>query len=235
MVARRGSSEVKLLVNPSPSEESFGTSNVPAAFDCGGHLGGVFTKVRNSYGSKAIVRIPKEVFDFDYEISLTVPKTHDTVGVTLGIKNFLMGVIKQEDKSLMHGLTKAHSVAAFIIQQAPWQFNWFFNNYLSSGLKDKFTGFGPQIYQKSVVCLHQNLFRLGKKIMPDLVVIDGWWGMEGDGPVYGRRRNLGVAIASTDPIAADAVGAKVIGFEPEKIGYLRLLAKAGKRVKIPKV
>lgn len=194
--------------------------------------------IKTLSGEKKI-RMAQEVFDFDYKISLTVPKTHDTVGVTLGIKNFLMGVIKQEDKSLMHGLTKAHSdfqrlktsdkffkkLAAFIIQKAPWQFNWFFNNYFPSKLKDKFTGFDSRIYQKTVVCLHQNLFRLGKKIMPDLVVIDGWWGMEGDGPVYGRRRKLGVAIASTDPLKADGLGTRVMGFNPQKIGYLQLLGQ----------
>jgi len=191
---------------------------------------------------KTTVRVPQEVFDFDYKISLTVPKTHDTVGVTLGIKNFLMGIIKQEDKGLMHGLAGAHSdfqrlktsekilnkLATLIIQKSPWQVNLFLNNFLPAKLKDRMTGFDSESYRKSVVCLHRNLFRLGKKIMPDLVIVDGFWGMDKDGPVYGRKRKLGVAITSVDPVKADAVGAKVIGFAPEKIVYLRLLAKVGR-------
>ena len=187
------------------------------------------------------VRIAQEVFDFDYKISLTVPKTHDTVGVTLGIKNFLMGIIKQEDKGLMHGLFGVHSdfqrlkaserllqkIASLVISQGPWQLDWFLNNYLPSILKDKITNFNAEYFKKSVACLHKNLFRLGQRIMPDLVVIDGFWGMDKDGPVYGRKRKLGIAIASTDPVKADGVGARVMGFNPDKIAYLCLLAQFG--------
>lgn len=179
---------------------------------------------------KIKVRIPKKIFKLDYKISVALPKTHDTVGVTLGIKNFLMGIIKQEDKSLMHGLDNHNQrgFASLMNQIAPWQMVWLFNNYAPSFLKDKLTGFNADYFIKSVVCLHRNLCSIGKRILPNLVVIDGWEGMEADGPVYGRRRKLGVAIASTDPVKADAVGAKVIGFEPAEIGYLRLLAEAGK-------
>jgi len=187
------------------------------------------------------IRVAQEVFDFDYKISLTVPKTHDTVGVTLGIKNFLMGIIKQEDKGLMHGLSGIHSdfqrlkasgrllqkAANLIISRGPWQLNWLLNNYSSSNLKDQITNFNAEIFKRSVACLHENLFRLGKEIMPDLVIIDGFWGMDKDGPVYGRKRKLGVAIASVDPVKADGVGARVMGFEPEKIVYLRLLVQSG--------
>jgi len=188
------------------------------------------------------IKVAQEVFDFDYKISLTVPKTHDVVGVTLGIKNFLMGIIKQEDKSMMHGLLSAHSdyqrlkasqqilkkFAALIVQKAPWQFNLFLNNYVPPKLRDKLTDFNPKLYQQSVILLHQNLLSLGKKILPDLVVIDGFWGMEADGPVYGKKKKLGVAIVSTDPVKADAVGAKIMDFDPEKIAYLKLLAQNGK-------
>jgi len=190
---------------------------------------------------KARVRIPEEFFSFDYKISVSVPKTHDTVVFTGGVKNFLMGIIKQEDKSLMHGLVGKKvkpgllgKIFGKLIYKAPWQFLFFANNYAPNRLKDKIYGFDKKTFVRSVSCLHKNLVKVGKSIMPDLVVLDGWWGMEGDGPVYGRRRKLGVAIASIDPIAADAIGAKVIGFEPEKIGYLQLLAKADKGELYPK-
>jgi uncharacterized protein (DUF362 family) len=40
---------------------------------------------------EAKVRILQEFFDFDYKISVSVPKTHDTVIFTGGVKNFFDG------------------------------------------------------------------------------------------------------------------------------------------------
>jgi len=181
---------------------------------------------------KARVRIPKEFFDFDFKISVSVPKTHDAVIFTGGVKNFLMGIIKQEDKGLMHGLVGKKSKPSFLgkifgrlIFKAPWQFLLLTNNYAPNWLKDKIYGFDKKTFIRSVACLHKNLAKVGRLIMPDLVVLDGWWGMDKDGPVYGQRRKLGIAITSANPAAADAVGAKIIGFKPEKIAYLRLLGK----------
>jgi len=181
---------------------------------------------------KTKVRIPKEFFSFDYKISVSIPKTHDTVIFTGGVKNFLMGIIKQEDKGLMHGLVGKKlkqgllgKIFGRLIYKAPWQFLLFANNYAPNWLKDKIYGFDKKNFVRSVTCLHKNLAKVGRLIMPDLVVLDGWWGMDKDGPVYGRRRKLGRAIASTNSVAADAVGAKIIGFEPEKIAYLRFLGK----------
>lgn len=191
---------------------------------------------------KIKVRIPKKILDFDYKISITSPKTHDTVGVTLTIKNFLMGIIKPEDKFLMHGygyhpaqpekmdlLAKIlNRLAHLANKKAPWQALWFFNNFAPAWVKDKSIGFDPKEFVKSVAYLNQNLFTLSQKTMPDLGIIDGWWGMDKDGPVYGRRRNLKVTIASTDPVAADMVGTQVMSFDPKKIGYLRLLTEAAR-------
>ena len=44
--------------------------------------------------------------------------------------------------------------------------------------------------------------------------------MEGRGPTAGKPVNLNLAVASTDFIAADTVGAHIMGFDPDEIGYL---------------
>ena len=46
-----------------------------------------------------------------------------------------------------------------------------------------------------------------------LCVIDGLKAMEGDGPIYGEPVDMGVLIAGDDPVAVDAVGAAVMGFD----------------------
>jgi uncharacterized protein (DUF362 family) len=82
-------------------------------------------------------------------------------------------------------------------------------------------------YRKGPKVIHHNIATFAKLVWPDLVVLDGLYGMEGDGPVDGIPIRLNIAIASTDPLKADALAARVMGFEPETIGYLYYLAQDG--------
>jgi uncharacterized protein (DUF362 family) len=68
--------------------------------------------------------------------------------------------------------------------------------------------------------INLNLYALAKYIPPHLSIIDGFLGMEGPGPSDGEPVKLGVAIASTDFLAADTVAAKVMGYDIDEIGYL---------------
>jgi len=52
-------------------------------------------------------------------------------------------------------------------------------------------------------------------------VVDGIVAMEGNGPVAGERREAGLIIAGADPVAVDAVGARVMGFDPQRLALLR--------------
>lgn len=62
-----------------------------------------------------------------------------------------------------------------------------------------------------------------------LAIIDGTHAMEGNGPASGEEVNLGWVIASFNPIAADALAAYLMGFDPsEDIGYLYLLNQKGR-------
>ena len=44
--------------------------------------------------------------------------------------------------------------------------------------------------------------------------------MIGTGPLGGHAVETGLAIASTDPVAADVVGAKLLGFGPQAVRHL---------------
>jgi uncharacterized protein (DUF362 family) len=63
--------------------------------------------------------------------------------------------------------------------------------------------------------------RLAPAIQPALTVIDGIYALEKGPVVNGRAYRNNLIIASTDPFAADAVGAKVLGFEPSEIDHIR--------------
>jgi len=54
-------------------------------------------------------------------------------------------------------------------------------------------------------------------IRPRLCVMDGIMAMEGNGPRGGKPRKLGVLLFSTDPVAIDAVAARIIKLDPEFI------------------
>ncbi|QVL32791.1 DUF362 domain-containing protein [Telmatocola sphagniphila] len=59
---------------------------------------------------------------------------------------------------------------------------------------------------------------------PQLAIVDGIWGMEGDGPIYGTGRFMGALIMSNDLLALDATCARMIGLPPERAPVLMLAA-----------
>lgn len=61
----------------------------------------------------------------------------------------------------------------------------------------------------------------------NLNVIDGYEGMEGNGPSSGTPVPSRIAIASTDFIAADRVGVEAMSIDPGYPGYLTYCAQAG--------
>ena len=146
-------------------------------------------------------RVSKLMLDPDnFIISAAKLKTHDLVGITLSLKNIVVGAgIKdpsaglgrggagggRSDKSIMHG-GGAHGI-----------------NY--------------------------NLFALSPKLHPHLAVIDGYEGMEGTGPVHGTAVDQKVCVASLDWLAADRVAAELMGVDVSKIGYLAYCIQAGDR------
>jgi uncharacterized protein (DUF362 family) len=71
-----------------------------------------------------------------------------------------------------------------------------------------------------------NHFMMSQYAYPDLVVIDGFIGMEGKGPLFGDPIEVGVAIASTDCIAADRIGTDVMGHDFNTVGHLVHCAEA---------
>ncbi len=63
---------------------------------------------------------------------------------------------------------------------------------------------------------------MAKILMPDLTVIDGTIGQEGLGPSAGVPKKFGIVLASLNCLAADWVGAELMGFDPEKVQHLKL-------------
>ena len=64
-------------------------------------------------------------------------------------------------------------------------------------------------------------------LSPHLAIIDGTVGMEGMGPAYGRRKKMGVILAGNHALSADAIAARLMGFNPEALPHLKLSAERG--------
>ena len=65
------------------------------------------------------------------------------------------------------------------------------------------------------------------RVPAQLIVMDGLVRGVGNGPGANRGEFYGGVLASTDPVALDAVAAQVLGFDPGSIGFVRTAAERG--------
>jgi uncharacterized protein (DUF362 family) len=84
-------------------------------------------------------------------------------------------------------------------------------------------------YHVGVRQTHYNMLLTAQKLRPNwgATVIDGFEGMEGNGPASGTPVASRIAIASTDYVAADRVGVECMGMNPAWPGYLNYCGQAG--------
>ena len=146
---------------------------------------GPFEKVsiKDRKGRTVQLRVASLLLDKDnYLISAARLKTHDTVVVTLSIKNMVMGCIYVKDKEQVH-----------------------------QGIKQ----------------INKNLAEIAEHVWPDLAVIDGFEGMEGNGPTQGSPIHVGVALSSIDSLAADMVACEIMGVDFNNVGYLNYCSDKG--------
>jgi uncharacterized protein (DUF362 family) len=81
--------------------------------------------------------------------------------------------------------------------------------------------------------LHYHISRLMESIPQHLVLIDGIYAMDrGPDATVGTAHPKGVLVASTDFLAADAVGTRLLGGEPTESEHLRLYAERHGRLDV---
>jgi uncharacterized protein (DUF362 family) len=68
--------------------------------------------------------------------------------------------------------------------------------------------------------LHSFIVAMARRFPPDLAITVGHPAMVGTGPIGGHTVETGIVIASVDPVAADVVGARLLGFEPQGVRHL---------------
>lgn len=75
-----------------------------------------------------------------------------------------------------------------------------------------------------VMGIPQSIMDITATVGPDLAIVDGIVGMEGDGPIMGTPRQANVILIGANPVAVDATGARLMGFDPRRIEYLKGVA-----------
>jgi hypothetical protein len=92
-------------------------------------------------------------------------------------------------------------------------------------MKNQF-GLIPERYKaKYHPFLSEVLLDLNQTFRPDLCIIDGMVGMEGPGPSDGSKREVGIIICGRDFFSCDVVAAKIMGFNPRSVPYLKFTEK----------
>ena len=132
-----------------------------------------------------------------YVVSVARMKTHDRVLATLSLKNIIFGA-PIKDSGFTYG-----------------------PNRRQGARNDK-----PIVHGRGFRGINYNLFSLANQLHPHLAVIDGFEGMEGNGPGNGTPVDHRICVASTDWLAADRVGIELMGIDFSNVGYLTYCAQA---------
>jgi len=145
------------------------------------------------------VRVSRIMLNTDsYIVSVARMKTHDRVFATLSLKNIVLG---SPIKDL--GFT--------------------FSDSRKAGTNsDK-----PIMHGNGFRGINYNLYSMSRQLHPHLAVIDGFEGMEGNGPNDGTPVDHRVCVAGTDWLAADRVGIELMGIDYSNVGYLNFCNQTG--------
>jgi uncharacterized protein (DUF362 family) len=144
------------------------------------------------------VRTSSLILDPDtYVISAAKLKTHDRVVATLSLKNIVFGAPIKD-----------------------MGFRW------GKGRKPGTKNDKPIAHGSGFRGINYNLFSLSRQLHPDLSVIEGLEGMEGNGPNWGTPVDHRICLAGTDWLAADRVAVELMGIDIAQVGYLNYCADA---------
>ncbi len=78
--------------------------------------------------------------------------------------------------------------------------------------------------------LHQEgiekcILDINTTLRPHFAIVDGIVGMEGDGPIMGDPRSVGVLVMGRNLPAVDATSARIMGVDPTKVPYLAVATR----------
>ena len=70
------------------------------------------------------------------------------------------------------------------------------------------------------VGIENSILDINSTLRPHFAIVDGIVGMEGDGPIMGDPKEVGVLVMGRNPAAVDATCCRIMGIDPYKLSYL---------------
>lgn len=70
----------------------------------------------------------------------------------------------------------------------------------------------------------QTVFDINASLPKTIAIVDAIVCMEGDGPIMGSPKKMGLIVVGLNPTAVDATCARLIGLDPDRVNYLELSA-----------
>lgn len=152
--------------------------------------------------------VPKVLLDSDFTINLAVLKVHSFTAVTLCLKNWGMGI----PPGKYYGSNKAASRVEGLERALP--------------IHDRVE---RRLVYGQEVAVSKVLVDFCQACPPDLNIIEGFTVLDYERLDHENRRvrEANLAFASHDTVAVDAVAARVMGFDPEKILHIKMAGKQG--------
>lgn len=72
----------------------------------------------------------------------------------------------------------------------------------------------------------QTVFDINASLPKTIAIVDGITCMEGDGPIMGSAKSMGLVLVGQNLTAVDATVCRIMGIDPAKISYLQLAANS---------
>ncbi len=70
----------------------------------------------------------------------------------------------------------------------------------------------------------ESIVELNRIFRRTFAIVDGIVGMEGNGPIQGTPKQVGVLVMGSDLPAVDATCCRIMGIDPAKVEYLHMAA-----------
>jgi len=68
----------------------------------------------------------------------------------------------------------------------------------------------------------QTIYDINASLPKSVAIVDGILAMEGDGPIMGSPKPMGLLVVGTNLTAVDATVGRIMGFDPAEVEYLKL-------------
>ncbi len=181
-------------------------------------------------GRSESLRVSRLFAESGCRVSLAVARTHGTFRLGLGLPG-LASVLHRDDRRFDDG-SFCRRLPSRLVPACSTLETWR-GRLARSWLKVRSIGGG----MKPTPAERRRIDRAGRATErltalaaiapPRICLVDGFAGMQGQGPRLGTMLRLGTVVAGTDPVAVDAVAAAIMGFDPLDVAYLRRAQGAG--------